>query len=242
MRLTVVRPALRTLAVLALSASSAAAQWANTGSIAAALDPIWSVRWRGINGATVTAGTLAHAATIGGIPSVWNPNLADTRWIGATSNGNLSVSGGTGTSRVEYLFQTTFTPTTEMLGGRLGWDNLFMGAFIGGTIDASGALVGGTRVMDAFVAQAGQGLYGFCRDGDAFLPASSYPNCTMPFIIKGLTVGQQTTITFVLNGDGGTDGLFLTGATALVPEPSTAALLVTGLIGVMVVNRRRRAA
>ncbi len=242
MRSHVIRSAIRALVILAFPISGAAAQWANTGSIAAALDPIWSVRWRGINGATVTAGSLANAATISGIPSVWNPNLADTRWIGASSTGSVAVSGGTGTGRVEYLFQTTFTPTTEMIGGRLGWDNLFMGAFIGGTIDASGALVGGTRVMDAFVAQAGQGLYGFCRNGDAFLPGSSYPNCTMPFIIKGLTVGQQTTITFVLNGDGGTDGLFLTGATALVPEPTTAALLITGLLGVLAVNRRRRIA
>lgn len=220
----------------------ASAQWANTGSTIAATDPVWSVSWRGINGATVTPGFVANAAVMTSIPSVWNPNLADTRWIGATSTGSVGVSGGSGTARVEYLFQTTFTPTTEMVGGRLGWDNLFMGAFLGGTIDGTGALVGGTRVMDAFVAQPGQGPFGFCRNGDGFLPGSSYPNCTMPFLISGLTVGQETTITFVLNGDGGTDGLFLTGATALVPEPAAAALFGFGLLGLGLIARARRCA
>lgn len=240
MRPSVIRRALGAIALLAACSTSARAQWANTGSIAAATDPIWSVHWRGINGATVTPGFAPNAATMSGIPSVWNPNLADTRWIGATSSGSVPVSGGSGTARVEYLFQTTFTATTNQVAGRLAWDNLLLGAFIGGTIDANGALVGGTRVLDAFVAQPGQGLFGFCRDGDGFLPGSSYPNCTMPFIISGLAVGQATTITFVLNGDGGTDGLFLTGATALVPEPSTAALLVTGLGGLLLVVRKRR--
>jgi hypothetical protein len=242
MRSSVVRHAFRIIAAIALCASAAHAQWANTGSVASAFDPVWSVRWRGINGASVTPGFIANAATMSSIPSVWNPNLADTRWIAASSSGNVAVSGGTGTARVEYLFQATFTATTDMVGGRLGWDNFLLGAFIGGTIDASGALVGGTRVLDAFVATPGQGVFGFCRNGDGFLPGSSYPNCTMPFIISGLTKGQLTTITFVLNGDGGTDGLFLTGATALVPEPDIAAMLASGLLGLLILRRSRRAA
>jgi hypothetical protein len=238
----VVRRALSSLAVLAAVTVPAQAQWANTGSSIAASDPVWSVRWRGINGATVTPGFLSNAAVLTSIPSVWNPNLADTRWIGASPTGSVAVSGGAGTARVEYLFQTTFTATTEAVAGRLGWDNLFMGAFVGGTIDGTGALVGGTRVMDAFTAQPGQGPFGFCRNGDGFLPGSSYPNCTMAFLISGLAIGQSTTITFVLNGDGGTDGLFLTGATALVPEPGAALLFATGLAGVgLVVRSRRRA-
>jgi hypothetical protein len=193
MRLSPVRRLILSLLVTGGAASAASAQWANTGSIAAANDPVWSVRWRGINGATVTPGFLANAATMSSIPSVWNPNLSNTRWISASPSGSVSVSGGAGTARVEYLFQTTFTATTPMLGGRLGWDNLFLGAFLGGTIDGTGALVGGTRVLDAFVAGPGQGLYGFCRNGDGFLPGSSYPNCTMPFLISGLTVGAPTT-------------------------------------------------
>lgn len=240
MRHLAVRSIIGSVALLLATTSAASAQWANTGSTIAANDPVWSVRWRGINGATVTPGFIANAATMTSIPSVWNPNLADTRWIGATPSGSVSVSGGSGTARVEYLFQTTFTASTNTVAGKLGWDNLFMGAFLGGTIDASGVLVGGTRVLDAFVASPGQGLFGFCRDGDGFLAGSSYPNCTMPFLIQGLTIGQSTTITFVLNGDGGTDGLFLTGATAIVPEPATAGLLVTGLLGLCLLVRARR--
>jgi hypothetical protein len=240
MRPFFVRHLLGAAFLLASSSAVAGAQWANTGSVASATDPVWSVRWRGINGATVTPGFAANAFTMSGIPSVWNPNLADTRWIGASSSGSVPVSGGSGTARVEYLFQTTFIPTSSMIGGSLGWDNLFLGAFIGGTIDASGALVGGTRVLDAFVAQPGSGAYGFCRNGDGFLPGSSYPNCTLPFIISGLTIGQQTTVTFVLNGDGGTDGLFLTGATTIVPEPEAALLVTMGVVGLTLISRLRR--
>jgi hypothetical protein len=228
------------LAILACSASAAAGQWVNTGSTATAFDPVWSVRWRGINGASVTPGFLANAATLTSFPSVWNPNLSDTRWISASPSGSVSVSGGSSTSKVEYLFQTTFLATTNGVVGRLGWDNLFLGAFVGGTIDASGQLVGGTRVMDAFVASPGQGLFGFCRNGDGFLPGSSYPNCTMGFVIGGLTVGQMTTITFVLNGDGGTDGLFMTGASTIVPEPGVAVMFGAGLLVLSLLARRTR--
>lgn len=242
MRPSVVRRALSSLALLVTSAGALQGQWANTGAVAAPTDAIWSVRWKGINGATVTPGFRANAAILSSIPSVWNPNLADTRWIGAAPSGSVAVSGGSGTARVEYLFQTTFTATSESIAGRLGWDNLFLGAFLGGTIDGTGALVGGTRVLNAFVASPGQGLFGFCRNGDGFVPGSSFPNCTMPFLISGLAVGQSTTVTFVLHGDGGTDGLFLTGATALVPEPATATLFLSGLIGIAFLAQRRRRA
>lgn len=120
MRLSPVRRLCVSLVVTAVTASAASAQWVKTGSISAANDPVWSVRWRGINGATLTPGLLANAATMSSIPSAWNPNLSDTRWMSASPTGSVSVSGGSGTARVEYFFQTTFTATTPMLGGRLG--------------------------------------------------------------------------------------------------------------------------
>jgi hypothetical protein len=228
------------LALAIATPTDTRAQWVNTGSINSAWDPVWSVSWRAINGATMTSGSLSNAATLTSFPSVWNPNLPDSRWIAASPSGSLSVTGGTGTARVEYLFSTTFVATTNGVVGRLAWDNLFMGAFLGGTIDQNGQLVGASRLMNPFVASPGQGLFGFCRDGDGFLPGSSYPNCTMQFLLGGLEVGQTNRITFVLHGDGNTDGLFMTGANVVIPEPSTLLLTGSGLAGVGLLVRGRR--
>jgi hypothetical protein len=222
---------------MASAPTEAAAQWVNTGSTATAFDPVWSVRWRPLGGSTVIS--AANAAVMTGIPGVWNPNLPDARWISAVSSGSLAP--GDNTIKVEYLFQTTFVATTEAITGMLGWDNQFMGAYLNGTIDANGELVGGTQILSPFTAPPGQGTYGFCRDGDGFVPGSSYPNCTLPFILSGLTIGQTATITLVLHGDGGTDGIFMTGASdVVVPEPAQAGMMLTGLLALGVVARRRR--
>jgi hypothetical protein len=237
---SLVRLSLSAVALVATLPSVAAAQWVNTGSVASAFDPVWSVRWRPLAGSTaITQGSAANAAVMSGIPGVWNPNLPDARWISAVSSGSLAP--GDNTIKVEYLFQTTFVATTEAITGMLGWDNQFMGAYLGGTIDSNGELIGGTQLLAPFTAPVGQGTYGFCRDGDGFLPGSSYPNCTLAFILSGLTIGQSATITLVLHGDGGTDGIFMTGASeVVVPEPAQASMLLAGLFGLGLVARRRR--
>ncbi len=64
----------------------------------------------------------------------------------------------------------------------------------------------------------------------------------MPFLISGLTIGQATTVTFVLHGDSGTDGLFLTGALGLAPERLSGAVVGAGLLGLGLLLRRQTAA
>lgn len=64
MRPFVLRHALGAIALFAACSTSASAQWANTGSIAAATDPIWSVHWRGINGATALVPEPSTAALL----------------------------------------------------------------------------------------------------------------------------------------------------------------------------------
>ena len=215
-------------------------------------DVNWSVQWFGLSGGI--GGFLAKAAIITpNIPAPpWAPNIPGTQqWIGAANSG--SVGGG----QNRYYFQTTFTaPVSSVLSFGLGWDNRLVGAYVGGSIDpVNGFFLGGLSLLGATspTQPYADGKAGFCRS-DGVFPASAYPDCVLNVAI-GVNAQQLNTLTFVVEGDGTTDGLLVGTAvgdlppviqvptTTTTPEPATMGLMLLGFMalgGVRYFSRGRQ--
>lgn len=228
-----------TLAAAAIaSAPAGAAVISNTGAAGGATDANWSVMWRAVGASNTNShGSLANAPLVTSIPSPpWQPNVSGNNWLGVNSTARIGGEPGDGSHRYEYAFTTAIDlAASQVVKGAVGFDNYFMGGFVDGTFDtATGTYTPGTQfITPAQLMGAGnESKAGFCRDGDGFLPSSSFPTCTVNFAFI-LPAGKHS-ITFVTQGDGTTDGFILNqnGVTLVpsaVPEPSTLALLAVGL-------------
>jgi len=201
----------------------------------------WSVQWFNLSGGV--GGALANAPVVvfPFNPSPpWAPNIeGQQQWIGAANSG--SVGGGA----TRYYFQTTFTsPVSSELSFGLGWDNKLVGAYVGGSIDPTTglfleglSLLGTTSPSNPYDG----GRAGFCRTGDGVFPSGQYPNCVLNVSIF-VNAAQSNTLTFVVEGDGQTDGLLVGTASGsnqppvievpptTVPEPATLGLMFMGLV------------
>ena len=247
--------ALGALAALALPAERAGAQIARTGETmvacgasAAGCDASWSVRWFGLTPATAPGGGFLANAVIITQPAtgVWAPNVPGVQqWIGASADGTIPLNVPNGASLFRYYFQTTFSvPQSLTVPFGIGWDNRLVGAFVGGSIQSDGTFAGGSAVIPGLspsTPYAG-GRGGFCRDADGIFPTAAHPNCVLNLSLGATIQPQRQTLTIVLEGDGSRDGFFVGSTTSTVPEPSTYALLGTGLGVLGVLARRRRAA
>jgi len=220
------------------SGSAGAVVISNTGSAGGASDPNWSVMWRAVGASnTNSVGSLANAPLVTNIPSPpWQPNVSGNNWLGVNSSAIIPGESGDGSHRYEYAFTTSIDlAASQLVKGAVGFDNFFIGGFVDGTFDtAAGKFMPGTQFLTPaqLMGAGNESKSGFCRDGDGFLPSSSFPTCTVNFAFV-LPAGKHN-ITFVVQGDGVTDGFILNqnGVTLVppsVPEPSTLALLAIGL-------------
>jgi len=252
-RRTSFRLALLALTGSVLLAPTANAQFARSGastsntcsSGVAVCDVNWSVTW--FNLSTLATGTVSRAAIIPAIGGTWAPNIAGVQqWIGAARDGNIGFAS-------RYYFQSTFTQNTSgTVNFGLGWDNRLVGAYVGGAIDPlTGLFTGGTSLLPGTspTTPFSNGQAGFCRS-DGVFPSSQYPNCVLNIAI-GVNASQSNVLTFVVEGDGTTDGLLVGAAqganvppvvqippSTTVPEPGTIGLTLMGIVAIGAVRRR----
>jgi PEP-CTERM motif-containing protein len=197
----------------------------------------WSVQWFNLSGGI--GGFFANAPIITStIPGPWAPNTSQQQWIGAANNATVG-------SPSRYYYQTTFTsPVSSVISFGLGWDNKLVGAYVGGSIDpATGLFLEGVSLLGATSPSnpyAG-GRAGFCRDSDGVFRSDASPNCVLNVAI-GVNAEQMNTLTFVVEGDGETDGLLVGTAAGsneppviqvpptTAPEPATMGLMFMGLV------------
>ena len=222
--------------VVAIAPVSLAAQaFAGTGmasNVAGGLDSRWQVSCRALNASQLGGGpcgsTIASAFTqasvITAMPGGWAAvplGANGLRYIGAMATGSVGNSNGENAA-YEYTFRTTFTGAAgaQLELNPLRIDNYWVGYSLNGGALQTGGFVGPNPL------------------------AANGNNWTTPFsliINTGLVAGLNT-LDIKVTGNGQTDGILLDGRVSVVPEPSTYALMATGLLGLGGVVRRRRLA
>lgn len=216
---------------LALAASAAGAQptFHSTGT-AGSIDPYWTVSCEVIGPAgtpACPASGFVAASVVTATPYGWAAvPTSGASYIGALPSGSPFPEGTGETPNYQYTFR-------QMID-------------FGGLDPIGQQLVLSTLRIDNY-------WVGYRVNGGAIVPAGISPTpvaavgnnwetnfaLTVPAMTSGWTSGVNS-FDIIVTGNGRTDGILAVGEFRTVPEPSTYALMGTGLAGLGVAAARRR--
>lgn len=223
-------------ALVAIVPSIASAQINATGLGApGTADPNWQVKCEilvvGVtNPACSERDDFAPAIISAANPGGWaNDPLAPTnaRYIGLTESNTIGGNQGEN-PRYRYTFRTTvtipdFAAYTQLVLDPLWLDNYWVGFAIN-----EGPINTLLRPLDA-------------QGNPTVAPNGNNWNRRFTLVIPEGSFNQgANTLDIIVDGNGLTDGLLVAGRLNVVPEPSTYALMATGLAGLATLARRRR--